>query len=93
MSDLAPILIALWFVATISGAVVGSQREIGLLGGLLGGLLLAWIGVFLIILLSPVKAKDETDQGYLCPYCRESIKPDARVCKHCRMRVAKPRED
>lgn len=53
---------------------IGRGRDRGGLGLLLG-LLLSWIGVVIALFL--------TTGGMDCPLCREKIKHDAQVCKHC----------
>lgn len=78
MSPEAYIVGAAWFVAVIVGTTAGQRREIGGAGGFLGSLLLSWLGVFLIVMLSPVKRS-----RWMCPHCREEVKKDARICKHC----------
>jgi len=56
------------------GYTIGRGRDRGG-AGLLLGLLLSWLGV-LICLFLPTG-------GMKCPACRERIKFDAIVCKHC----------
>lgn len=68
-----------WFIIVILlpaavGYTIGRTRDRGVAGLLLGGLL-SWLGVIIALLLP--------NGGEKCPACRERVKHDANVCKHC----------
>lgn len=68
----------LWvLVFALVGAAIGQKRGRVFAGFLLGGLIgpLGW----LVILLGP----DYSGQFRACPYCAESVRAGAIVCKHC----------
>ncbi|MDP3720325.1 MAG: zinc ribbon domain-containing protein [Acidobacteriota bacterium] len=68
----------LWVVVfALVGAAIGQKRGRALAGFFLGGLIgpLGW----LVLLLGP----DYSGQFRKCPYCAESVKTEAVICKHC----------
>lgn len=64
-----------FLLAWLVGAAKGRGAE-----GFIFGLLLAWIGLAIVLCLSPT-AKAQGRRP--CPYCAEMILPAATVCPHC----------
>ena len=66
--------IIIWLAFGIVGAMIGSKKDAGCFGFIMGvllgpiGLLIAWL------------SKGNRIQ---CPYCKERIDPKATVCSHC----------
>ena len=59
----------------IVGAIVGkTKNRIG--AGMFLAILLGPIG-WLVVLIGP-------DYRRKCPFCAESVKPEAKICPHCR---------
>jgi hypothetical protein len=73
------------FVAAVSGAFVGylasSRRGFSSAFGALAGAVLGPLSPLLFFM-----GPDHKD----CPACQESVKPDAKVCKHCGHKFAPP---
>ncbi|MEI6125375.1 MAG: hypothetical protein WCQ99_02370 [Pseudomonadota bacterium] len=65
----------LWLCCGLIAATIGSKKNEGG-SALLFGLLLGPIGILLAILSSGYKP--------ICPFCKETIKNNATVCKHCK---------
>jgi hypothetical protein len=65
------------------GAYAAQKRGFSTLGGVIGGLLLGPLA-FLLFFVTGVTSANEQRK---CPYCAEWIRPEARVCKHCRRDV------
>lgn len=76
-----------WIICGVLGGIIGSSKgRQGLGFGL--GFLLGPIGLIIIAVMSEDKeAISEiaiaSNQERKCPFCAESIKIEAKVCKHC----------
>lgn len=66
------------------GFVAAQKRGIHPAAGILGGIFLGPLA-FLMFFLTGVASKD--DWGTKCRFCKESIKADAVICKHCGKRT------
>lgn len=69
------ILIPAWVSCAILGTMLGARRNEPVAGFFLG-LCFGPLGVLFVALHSSGKGKT-------CPYCREWVKSDAIICKHC----------
>ena len=79
----------MWMVFwALFGALIGvsaaQRRGFSVAAGIIGGLLLGPLAV-LMYFVSGVTRGDATRK---CPQCAESIKAEAKVCKHCGRDVA-----
>jgi hypothetical protein len=68
-------LILIWIVSAIGSAVIGAAKGQPAVGAL-AGIFLGPFGL-LAALLSEKKGK-------ICPFCRETVHPNALVCRYCR---------
>ena len=68
------VFVGFWFLCGIVAAMIGSKKGEGILAFLFG-VLLGPIGI-LIALFS-------TGNRRTCPYCKESVHKEAKVCSHC----------
>lgn len=68
----------LWFLCGLIAAAVGSSKNLGAPGFLLG-LLLGPIGIMIVVLSSGNRIP--------CPFCREKMNRRAIVCPHCQCDV------
>jgi hypothetical protein len=67
-------LVIFWLICGIIGTVIGSFRNAGGTGFLLG-FLLGPLGVLLVLM---VEGRPK------CPHCAEHHQPGAKICPHCR---------
>ena len=68
------LIIFFWFICGVIAAVIGSDKECGCLGFILGILL----GPFGIIIILLIKGNRK-----LSPYCMSRINAEATVCSKC----------
>ena len=71
-------LIIVWVVSALLAAMIGARKGEATMG-CLGGMILGPIGLALIV-ISSGKVK-------YCPQCGETVKIDAKVCKHCKSKI------
>ena len=79
------------FVCGVGTVILAEKKGYGggaLVGWMLAGLFFNVIAV-LVAYFVPKKVDGLVKQGMMkvCPYCKEAIKVDAVVCKHCRSSV------
>jgi hypothetical protein len=64
-----------WIFCILIGALIGQYK--GRVGsGVVWSLLLGPIGWLIVALMKDLRRK--------CPHCAEAIKPEAKICPHCR---------
>lgn len=72
------LVVVAWMICAIIAAAIGNTKgEAGL--GCLFGFLLGPIGILIMVL----SAGDRVP----CPFCKEMMKRDARLCPHCRSAI------
>jgi hypothetical protein len=69
--------IVLWVIPIFVAIPQGRAKD---RAGLAYGLFLGWIGVVILAFLPPRMG----DRFVECPFCKERVRRDARVCAHCR---------
>jgi len=68
------LIIFFWLICGVIAASIGSDKECGCLGFILG-ILLGPFGIIIILLIKGNKK--------LCPYCMSRIPAEATVCSKC----------
>lgn len=68
------LLVLLWILFGIAGAVIGKEKDAGGSGFCLG-ILLGPIGLLIAIFMRGNRIR--------CAFCHELMKPQATVCPHC----------
>jgi len=53
------------------------------------GLFFTVIALIVVLVIQPTSEIESRGMGK-CPYCAESIQPEAKVCKHCGRDLARP---
>jgi hypothetical protein len=71
-------IIPLWILCGLIGAAVGSSKNLGPPGFVLG-FLLGPIGIMIVVMMSGNRIP--------CPFCREKMNRRATVCPHCQRDV------
>ena len=66
--------VLLWGLLGLVGFSIGLKKHLHVGDAILGGVLLGPISFLMVFL---------TDEGKRCPNCAESVKQDAKICKHC----------
>jgi hypothetical protein len=75
------IALLIWIVCGVAAAFIGSRKGEGPVG-LIAGLLLGPLGIFLALLSSGNRLP--------CPFCKEPVHRKAVVCPHCRRSFSTP---
>jgi Short C-terminal domain len=70
-------ILIFWVFPVVVGYQIGQRRG---REGWAWGLLLGWIGVFMVAVLSPKNTRE-------CPWCREPVRVGAGVCPHCQREI------
>jgi hypothetical protein len=78
-----------WLICGVGAAMIASNKNRSALVWFFGGVMLGPIGIIIIACLSREPALPlgpdgvSMDEHHSCPYCAETIKAAAIVCKHC----------
>ena len=73
--------VVIWLVCGVIAAKIGSTKGEST-GGFIAGFFLGPLGIILA-LVSKGNRKP-------CPFCRESVNPEASVCPHCQKEISTP---
>lgn len=88
------VVVVLWIVCAVAGALLAQERTGEAAGGFLLGFLLGPIGLLIILARKPTAvppvAPPTASMARMrrCPDCAELIQPTARICRFCRAEVA-----
>ncbi len=86
------ILLLLWILPVWVSVHLGNQKGHSLAGWLLG-LFLGWIGVIIMVVISPSPEAQRRlllTEGFACPFCQEPVRHGATVCPHCQRDLKTP---
>jgi len=75
----------MWIAPIWISVHLGHTKGHALLGWLVG-LLLGWIGVIIMLVVSPsieAQRQEALAWGFACPFCKEPVRHGAIVCPHC----------
>lgn len=88
--------VIIWFLCGIASSVIASNKGYSAGSWFLIGFLFGPLAVLAVLTKS--KSNDEVENQALkdgsaikCPFCAETIKAEARVCKHCGRDIPKAR--
>jgi hypothetical protein len=74
-------MLIFWVIMGIVCAIVAHQKRRNVIGWFFLGVLFSLISLVVLIFLPTI---EDTKDTIPCPYCKEPIKKDATMCKHCR---------
>jgi ribosomal protein L32 len=80
--------IVIWFFCGIASAAIASNKGLNSGAWFIIGFLFGPLGILAALTKSKTNNKIENEalkegSAVKCPYCAETIKSEARVCKHC----------
>lgn len=76
--------LVVWFGLAIVAAVVARSKGRSGFGYFLLSCVFSFLVAIIVLAIVPTKVEYQDDFSYaVCPFCREDVKEDAIVCKHC----------
>jgi hypothetical protein len=74
-------MLIFWVIMGIVCALVAHKKNRSVIGWFFLGVLFSLISLVVLIFLDDI---EDTRNTIPCKYCKEPIKPDATMCKHCK---------
>jgi len=89
------IYVLIWFCCGIIASMIAKNKGNDGCGGFILGLILGPIGIIIALAMGTNEEGQQRISGNTkkCPFCGESIKLEAIICKHCRSTVKSEDED